>query len=68
MFIRTLDGKKLLNTEHIISIEIVEPKYNLKKYLITAHIFQDGGILAKAESETEILKKFDEISNIVNGK
>lgn len=68
MFIKTLDGKKLLNTEKITSIEIHEPQYNQKNYLISASMFQNGGILAEAETEAEAKRKFEEIYNIVNGK
>ena len=52
MFIKTLDGKKLLNTERITSIEIHEPQYNQKNYLISASMFQDGGIITEAETIT----------------
>lgn len=68
MFIKTLDNKKLLNTAQITSFEIVEPKHDLKKYLICANMFRDGGIVAETETETEAQDKLHYIYNIVNGK
>ena len=68
MFIKTLDNKKLLNTAQITSFEIVEPKHDLKKYLICANMFRDGGIIAEAETEDLINKKLQCLYNIVNGK
>jgi hypothetical protein len=68
MFIKTLDGKTLLNTERITSIRLYEPEYNQKNYLICASMFQDGGILAEAKTEAEAMKKLEEIYNMVNGK
>ena len=68
MFIKTLDNKKLLNTAQITSFEIVEPKHDLKKYLICANMFRDGGIIAEAETEAEAKNKLHCIYNQVNGK
>lgn len=68
MFIKTLDNKKLLNTAQITSFEIVEPKHDLKKYLICANMFRDGGIIAEAETEAEAEDKLHCIYNQVNGK
>lgn len=68
MFIKTLDNKKLLNTAQITSFEIVEPKHDLKKYLICANMFRDGGIISEAETEAEAQDKLHYIYNQVNGK
>lgn len=68
MFIKTLANKKLLNTAQITSFEIVEPKHDLKKYLICANMFRDGGIIAEAETEAEAENKLHCIYNQVNGK
>lgn len=48
--------------------EIVEPKHDLKKYLICANMFRDGGIIAEAETEAEAENKLHCIYNQVNEK
>lgn len=69
MFIKTLDNKRLLNTEQITTIYISEPEFEQKKYIIYASINLCGSFaLAEAETEDLINKKLQCLYNIVNGK
>lgn len=69
MFIKTLDNKRLLNTEQITTIYISEPEFEQKKYIIYASINLCGNFaLTEAETEAEAQDKLHYIYNQVNGK
>ena len=69
MFIKTLDNKRLLNTEQITTIYISEPEHEQKNFIIYASINLCGNFaLAEAETEDLINKKLQCLYNIVNGK
>ena len=69
MFIKTLDNKRLLNTEQITTIYISEPEHEQKNFIIYASINLCGNFaLAEAETEELINKKLQCLYNIVNGK
>ena len=69
MFIKTLDNKRLLNTEQITTIYISEPEHEQKNFIIYASINLCGNFaLAEAETEELINKKLQCLYNIVNEK
>ena len=60
MFIKTLDGKRLLNTTQITNIYISEPEFEQKNYIIYANI-NSWGSFALEEAQTE-----QEAENVLN--
>ena len=67
MYIKTLDGKKILNSNTLTSIEISEPKFDQKKWCIYAKTIWDGGLLAEAETEAKAIEKLNNIMDKLNG-
>lgn len=67
MFIKTLDGKRLLNTAQITDIYISEPEYNQKNYIIYASIKMNGNFaLDEAQTEQEAMNVLNCIFRNIN--